>query len=121
MFVRRMRVVEWLPDDPYPRARVEPIVEPAPGSHARAAVGRVEQRLVEVAALARRFDPRVEEPAPLSPDPVRASWEAAAVAPLGPLDAQRVLETRSADDRLAALEALLAEHAAALRFRLGPE
>ncbi|MFM7225438.1 MAG: LON peptidase substrate-binding domain-containing protein [Actinomycetota bacterium] len=118
--VRRVRVREWQSDDPYPRAVVEPFAEPALGPDAEAAVPRVAARLAEVAALARQFDPRVADPPSLADDPVRASWEAAAIAPLGPLDAQRVLETESAEARLAVLEALLAEHAAALRFRLGP-
>ena len=79
------------------------------------------RHVIEVAALARRIDPRVEDPPTLPEDPVRAAWEAAAVAPLGPLDAQRVLEAASAGERLSALEAFLAEQAAALRFRIGPD
>lgn len=119
--VRRVRIEEWLPDDPYPQARVVALDEPTPDASAEAAVERVAARLAEVAALARRIDPRVEDPPTLPEDPVRAAWEAAAVAPLGPLDAQRVLEAASAGERLFALEAFLAEQAAALRFRIGPD
>lgn len=119
--VRRIRVREWRTDDPYPRASVDPFPEPAEGSDAGPAVARVAKRLTEVVGLARRIDPRVVDPPALPDDPVRASWEAAAIAPLGPLDAQRVLETASARERLELLESLLADHAAALRFRIGPD
>ena len=119
--VRRVAVREWLPDEPYPRAVVVAQPEPPPDPGLSDAVARVADSLTEVAELARRFDPRVGDPPALATDPVQASWEAAAIAPLGPLDAQRLLETAAAADRLAVLEALLADHAAALRFRLGSE
>ena len=51
-------------------------------------------------------------------DPVRASFEAAALAPIGPLDAQRVLEAEDARPRLALLAAMLDERADELRARL---
>ena len=45
----------------------------------------------------------------------QASYEMAALAPIGPLDAQRVLEAPLAVDRLALLAELLEEHAQVLR------
>jgi Lon protease-like protein len=54
----------------------------------------------------------------LADDPVRASFEAAALARLGPLDAQRLLELDDAAERLARLETLLDEEVAVLQFRL---
>src|SRR3546814_19261198 len=38
---RRIRVTSWLPDDPYPRAAVEPWPDPAPGPPPAAAPCRV--------------------------------------------------------------------------------
>ena len=51
-------------------------------------------------------------------DPPRASYEAAAVAPIGPLDAQRLLATRDAGARLALLADLVEERVVDLRAGL---
>ena len=56
--------------------------------------------------------------AQLDDDPVRASFEAAAVAPIGPLDAQRLLELDDPCERFDQLEALLADAAEVLELRL---
>ncbi len=56
--------------------------------------------------------------AALDDDPVRASYEAAAHAPLGPLDAQRLLEIDDPGARFERLEALLVDHAEVLQLRL---
>ena len=50
-----------------------------------------------------------------SDDPVRDVFEVAAAAPLGPLDAQRVLEATPAEPRRVLLERLLADLAEELR------
>ena len=70
-----------------------------------------------VTALARRIDPRIEEPPTFDADPARASYEVAAVAPIGPLDAQQLLATRDVGARLALLADLLEERAVDLRAR----
>lgn len=116
----RVRVRSWLDDDPYPRAEVEVLTEGP--SQPRAAIGReaVAQRLRRVVALQAELD----EPAPpleavdLAPDPVIASYQAAVLAPLSPLDAQRLLTTDSADARLDLLDRNLVELESLLRFRL---
>ena len=58
-------------------------------------------------------------PLDLSRDPEQASFEVAALASLGPLDAQRVLELPHTEARLRVLRDLLADHAALLRGQLG--
>jgi len=68
--------------------------------------------------LARRFDGRIAEPPPFDVDPVRASYEAAAVAPIGPLDAQRLLAADDAGVRLTQLAVMLDERIGELRARL---
>lgn len=55
----------------------------------------------------------------LDSEPLRASYQAAAAAGLGPLDAQRLLELDDAADRLAATETMLDDAIALLEFRLG--
>jgi Lon protease-like protein len=54
----------------------------------------------------------------LDEDPAQAAFEAAAAAPIGPLDAQRLLELDDPGERLARLEALLADSASMLELRL---
>ena len=57
--------------------------------------------------------------AQLDDDPLRASFEAAAVAPVGPLDAQRLLELDDPGQRFGRLEELLVDAAEVLELRLG--
>jgi hypothetical protein len=114
--VRRVRVTRWLPDDPYPKAEVVEIVEPEAGP-AGAGRARALTALEELCALYRRSDPRVPDVPAVADSPEQASYEIAALAPIGPLDAQRVLETGSAAARLALLADLLDEHARDLRAR----
>ena len=117
--MRRVRVVRWLADDPYPRAEVEALADAPPGIDDGAARERVVDALARVTELARRIDPRVTDAPVLDPDPARASYEAAAVAPIGPLDAQRLLATEAVGTRLDLLAAMLDEHAAEVRARFG--
>jgi uncharacterized protein len=115
----RLRVTRWLPDDPYPHAEVVPLAdEPAHSADDRDARDGVVAALAVVTALVRRLDPRIDEVPALDDDPVRASYEAAALAPIGPLDAQRVLEAANAATRLELLTTLLGERADELRARL---
>ena len=114
----RVRITQWLDDDPYPRAEVEPLAEPDASAADFDARARVADAFADIVDLARRFDPRIVSPPELDPDPVRASFQAGAWAPIGPLDAQRVLETDDLGARLALLAQLLAERAEELRARL---
>ncbi len=56
--------------------------------------------------------------AQLDADPLRASFEAAAMAPVGPLDAQRLLELDDPGQRFGQLEELLVDAAEVLELRL---
>ena len=116
--IRRVRVVRWLEDDPYPRAEVVAFDDPPPGPHDESARARVVDTFARVVELARRLDPRVEEPPAFDADPGRASFEAAAVAPVATIDAQRLLATAGAGNRLELLATLLEERIEDLRARL---
>ena len=117
----RLRIKKWLDDDPFPRAEVDMIGEPkrvADGAAARRSdvqrlLGRVLAMSAELGEPAAPVDS-----AQLDDDPVRASFEAAAVAPIGPLDAQRLLELDDPGARLDRLESLLADAAELLELRL---
>lgn len=104
----RIRVHAWLPDDPYPRADIEPWPDPDPGAG-------FAQQLDSVVALLRRALARHTEaghgvaPATtqLDDDPVVASYQAAALAPLGAADKHRLLCAPTPEARVDALRSLL--------------
>jgi Lon protease-like protein len=115
----RLRVREWLPDDPYPRADVERLEEPAAGPDDGPRRDEVEQRLRRLLALASELGASVPPgEVRLDDDPVRAGFEAAALAPIGPLDSQRLLEIDDPSARLVELHGLLGETASLLELRL---
>jgi Lon protease-like protein len=97
----RFEVVEWLPDDPYPRAEVrwldelvwDPGLEPL-----RAETERLVRRTL---ALASEFTPDVwPADVVLAEEAVPALWQLAAVAPLTALDQVALLRAGTAEDLL---------------------
>jgi Lon protease-like protein len=120
----RLRVRRWLDDDPYPRADIEVLTEPERAPE-RAHDQRIAVERLLVRALALRAElgggaPGMDQmdQVALDADPIRASFEAAARAPIGPLDAQRVLEVDDVCDRFDCLERMLADEVELLQFRL---
>lgn len=117
---RRIRVVEWLPDDPYPRAEVEdwPDVTGDAGAEADA-LAPVVATLRRVLALASELgDPAADATHELSADPSLASFQVVALSPIGPMDRQALLRVPGTAARLARLAELLAEEEAFLNQRL---
>ena len=118
--VRRIRIDEWLPDDPWPRAIVDHFDDDPPGGPAAserwaAAQGQLRRVLGLAAELGEAAVPATIE---LADDPALGSFQAAAVAPLGPVDQYRVLGTAGVDDRLAVLGQLLDDAGELLEARL---
>lgn len=119
--VRRIQVLEWLPDDPWPRAMVEHLDDPDDGSDPA-----IDERWAAAQALLRRVlglaaelgEAAVPVTVELRGEPGIGTFQAAAVAPLGPADQQAVLATVGVGPRLDVLAALLAESAALLEARL---
>jgi Lon protease-like protein len=117
----RFRIKKWLEDDPFPRAEIDVIGEPkrvadTAGSR-RDDVQRLLGRVLAMSAELGEHAAPVDA-AQLDADAVRASFEAAAVAPIGPLDAQRLLELDDPGTRFDELEALLVDAAEVLQLRL---
>jgi Lon protease-like protein len=114
---RRIRVRRWLEDDPYPRAEVEDWPD---ASAPTASLAELEGLFRRSLALATELG---EAAAPidvaLDEDPVVATFQVAALAPLGSADRQAVLATETADDRVERLTELLADGMELLRARLG--
>lgn len=116
---RRIRIREWLPDDPYPRAEVdewpdagptllEDLVEPY--AERVASLRRVLALAVELGAEA---DPMVE----LSDDPAIGSFQIAVLGPFGALDRQRVLTAPGPVERLDLLAEMLEDQALMIEAR----
>ena len=117
--LRRFRVIRWLTDDPFPQAEIDLFEEPAPADTDSAARDWVAGAFGEVLELWHQLDERVpRDPPPVSDDPGRDVFEIAAAAPLGPLDAQRVLEAHGTAARSAVLHEYLGELADVLRARI---
>lgn len=118
--VARLQVLEWLPDDPYPRARVR-ILELADSSDdVGRLLGETERRLLDLYGAFAQLDPRVSVPESfeLHPDPEVAAYELCARAPLGSFDALRLLRCDTAAERLVRLLEMLEEQQLMLRARL---
>jgi uncharacterized protein len=115
----RIDVLRWLDDAPYPRAEVEVRADEHDDGDVTTAWHDLEPHLRRVLALqAEVGDDGVPATIELSDDPAVACWQAAVVAPLGPLDAQRVLTTDSCTTRMAQLDELLDGLEETFRFRL---
>jgi Lon protease-like protein len=112
--VERLRVSEWLPDDPYPRARVsswpdEPDLTTDVDSHRGTGTDEIEQLLRRCLAVAVELGVAGRIDVDLPDDPREACWHAAAQAPLGPLDAQRLLSTPDLATRQQLLTTMLSD------------
>lgn len=102
--VRRLRVTQWLEDDPYPRAAVRELEDVAPGPDAHRLVDQVRVRLSRLLALAAELGDAVPPATTeIAEDPVVAGYHAITLAPLGPYDTQRLLAIDDAHGRLVAL------------------
>lgn len=123
----RIRVVDWLGDDPYPRAEVEvwPDEDP-PNRDTRLAeqAPALRERHAELLDLMAQLgvDTGVDDPdaieAHSSDDPVRLIWQVALASPLGGLDRYRLLSSPGAVERGRRLFDQLGEQIDLVRARL---
>jgi uncharacterized protein len=132
----RIRVREWLPDDPYPRADVEPVGD-APidlGAFDAALPAVLDSSAATHALIVRVAAATGHEPPPFPAlvaalrdgdtaglDHTAISYALASSGPLGAADRLRVLAAPDAAARLRAVAEALDDANAALAFRLGPE
>ncbi len=117
---QRIRIVRWLEDDPYPQAVIErwpdvdQVVEPG-------IVAELEALTLEALGLAARAAHQpIDLPSELAldPDPVIASFQVSALAPVSSFDKQRLLRADGPAVRLDRARTALSEVMAALRFSL---
>jgi Lon protease-like protein len=121
----RIRVTEWLDDDPYPKAAVEPWPDEPGATVTGADIGVVEDRLMEVferiaSSQGAHLPPRQQllgEPEP-GDDAGKRLYALAARVPMGQADRYSVLAAPSAAARLDALRDAVETVAAMVEFQL---
>ena len=119
---QRMKVVEWLEDDPYPRAIAE--VWPCEDKEDLAdddlarLFASAEAAVRRVWALRREMGATEPEPAENYPKTSVGSFGLAARIPLQQFDRQKLLAASSVAERLSLLEELLTDHEELLLARL---
>lgn len=115
---RRIRVVEWLDDDPYPRALVEGLPETNPPGQAlitsclsalETTVGLLSEGEIEVDGW----------PPELAADSSVALYQLAQLAPIQQIDRQKLLEAADGDERGRLLIDLIESSNELLRLQLG--
>lgn len=116
---RRVRVHEWLIEDPYPRAMVADWPDEDADTYlagmGEKPLGALADAIERIRVAAERLRPGLAVPTvQLSDDPARATWEAAVFAQLNPFDATALLRVPGAIDRLARAEELIRERAEVL-------
>lgn len=95
--MRRVEVVEWLDESPYPRAKVRPVAELEWDESWRERREQTEALVRRTLARASEFEDQVWSPTvELVDDPVASLWQLAAIAPIGPLDQIRLLRSQTA-------------------------
>ncbi len=106
---QRIRVEQWLDDDPYPRAEVTLLEDSAPdpgfGDLLASVTGRLRRLLARYAELGASVAPATSELS--DDDPVLASYQAAVLAPVGPVDKQRLLAAATPEARVAILAGMI--------------
>ena len=113
---RRVRVIEWLEDDPYPRAEVAEMADgdelPA-ASEVAAEINRVERVLIQLGAEVPDHLPLVDG------DERLAAFRLAGMVPIADLDRQAILCSDNPAERLRRFSQALGDLEAVLKFRKG--
>ncbi len=116
---QRLKVVDWLPDEPYPEATVVEAGAGDIGPGTDALVDRARRAYRRTLAIASELGGSTADPEPDLPvTTLDAAWYLCDAAPLEQYDRQRLLEVDGLDQRLEALIAGLNAKAELLRARL---
>ncbi len=119
---RRIAVDAWLPDDPYPRAEVSDHPDPAPDPAQLEVLPEVTRLLRgALGKLAELGDSSTPATVELSDDPVLASHQLSALAPIPTIDQYALLAAPTVGLRLASLHDQLIDVHEVLDLRLAGE
>ncbi len=115
--MNRIRVQEWLPDDPHPEADVEELTEEGCDSSPELEEALISLRTV--LALASEIGANVAAlKLDFAEDPIAASFQLSSLSPLAAIDQQKLLEAPDSRTRLTVAKQMLDEQADLLRYRL---
>ena len=120
---RRIQVVRWLSDDPYPTALVVDLPDIAdvsrnPAEEAERFSGLVARLRRVLAQLSELGDSVAASTFECADDPALGTFQLAACGPIGPLDRQRLLAATRAGDRLALLDGYLTDIEEVVAYRM---
>jgi hypothetical protein len=106
--VRRIRVREWLPEDPYPQALVEEIADPPFDAVDAQALASAESSVRRLRWLLSEMGdvPALPHDLDLGDQAQEVAWRLCALAPLNLMDRQHLLETDDPELRMEALTEL---------------
>lgn len=115
--VSRIEVVEWLPDDPFPRANIVDLIDDAASDSDSSAVDDVRDAFVAMLATALaigRLDqlPTVD----WATDPQERFWQLANLVPMGELDRQALLTETAPSGRTSHLATVIEDTHTDLRL-----
>ncbi|OYN78707.1 LON peptidase substrate-binding domain-containing protein [Mycolicibacterium sphagni] len=123
----RIRVLEWLDDDPYPRAVVEPWPDqpgaPVTPEHIGGVIDKILalfQRILSVRGGQLRSDALAVEPE-VADDPSRHIYELAARVPMGQADRYAVLAAPTLAERVAVLTDAIETVTAMVEFQIATD
>jgi uncharacterized protein len=117
--VERIEVERWLPDDPYPMADAHPWPDdPLDGDLSDAYERAIALLRRALGLQAELGEATVPSTVPLAEDPASGSFHVAALAPIGPLDQQRLLTAPGPARRLEMAVELLTDEVEVLTQRL---
>lgn len=115
----RVRIVDWLEPDPYPRAVVEILPESELSEEGEQMVGQATEKLRTLNALLSELGADVGSDLPdLSADPAESLYQIAQLAGLQLMDLQSVLEVETSDQRARLLGELLDDQIELVRLQL---
>jgi Lon protease-like protein len=115
----RVRIDQWLTDDPYPLAEVTLLGESDTGPDDQELLAEATRLLHRLLAVASELGADTANFAPdMSDDPLVAGFHLAQMIQLGPLDAQHLLEEDSTTARLSAMNQFLGEEIELIQLRL---
>ena len=122
---RRIRIGEWLDDDPYPVAMVDDWPESSTDTETidtREIESRLDVVVERFVTLLRRIDERAPslERRATSESVDEYVYRVGSTLPIGPADRQRLLEAADPDERLRRVVEAVEDLDAVVRFRLGP-
>jgi uncharacterized protein len=116
--VERIRVVEWLEDDPHPWAMVESLADTIEVIDDLREPVRAKLELMMALASELGAD-TADIDLDLGDDPVAASYQLAALVPVTPLDSYSLLASAGPRQRLERAAAMLDDQIELIRLRLG--